>query len=162
MSKYPYIPNKKMYAAVMGACRYIREEGYFNKAVSYYADRYGVDEEELAKHIRARQSAGQKGRKSASKGKKYKYFLVCQWCTCDADGTPYVTSPPQILKGLSEETVLTRFVDSDMNQTKAGDYGGNYVNVYHHAVIAEFNSKAEAEQNYPQWKDFAKQQGLEP
>ena len=74
MSKYPYIADKRMYAAVMGACSYIRDTGYFNKAVSYYADKYGVDENELAKHIRARQSSGQKG-----KTRKYKYFLIVGW-----------------------------------------------------------------------------------
>lgn len=32
-SKYPYISDKRMYAAVMNACKYIRETGYFNKAI---------------------------------------------------------------------------------------------------------------------------------
>jgi len=69
--KYPFIPDKTMYAAVMGACSYIRETGYFNKAVKYYANKYGVDEDELAKHVRARQGAGQKG-----KSRQYKHFVV--------------------------------------------------------------------------------------
>lgn len=69
--KYPYIADKKMYAAVMGACSYIRETGYFNKAVSYYADKYGVDAAELEAHIRQRQGAGQKG-----KTRKYKYYVI--------------------------------------------------------------------------------------
>ena len=70
MSKYPYIQNKKMYAAVMGACKWIRQDGYFNKAVKYYADKFNVDEKELENHIRARQSAGQKGKKRGN----YKYY----------------------------------------------------------------------------------------
>lgn len=73
-NRYPYISDKKMYAAVMGACSYIRDKGYFNKAVSYYADKYGVDPDELAKEIRKRQGAGQKG-----KTRKYKYYLVVGW-----------------------------------------------------------------------------------
>lgn len=72
--KYPYISDKKMYAAVMGACSYIRDKGYFNKAVSYYANKYGVDPDELAEEIRKRQGAGQKG-----KTRKYKYYLVEGW-----------------------------------------------------------------------------------
>ena len=62
--KYPFIPDKRMYAAVMGACKYIRETGYFNKAVQYNADKFGVDPNELEKEIRKRQSAGQKGKSS--------------------------------------------------------------------------------------------------
>ena len=69
--KYPYIADKKMYAAVMGACSYIRDTGYFNKAVSYYADKYGVDAAELEAHIRKRQGAGQKG-----KTRQYKYYVI--------------------------------------------------------------------------------------
>lgn len=68
---YPYIKDKNMYAAVMGACSYIRDTGYFHKAVSYYADKYKVDEKELEREIRKRQAAGQKG-----KTRKYKYFVV--------------------------------------------------------------------------------------
>lgn len=68
--KYPYIP-KQYYAAVMFACKMIRENGYFNKAISTAANYYNVDEDELAKHVRARQGAGQKGTT-----RKYKWFLL--------------------------------------------------------------------------------------
>ena len=162
MSKYPYIPDKKMYAAVMGACSYIRETGYFNKAVSYYADKYNVNEEELAQHIRARQSAGQKGRESKTKGKKYKYFIVCEAQKCDADGEPYYFHP-MILRGLSESTVTERFFEHDLFEhdryrTIQADYGGAYAPYFYHVVIASFNTKAEAEKALPQWKEIAKKQ----
>lgn len=82
MSNYPYIADKRMYAAVMGACRWIRKDGYFNKAVRYYADKYGVDEDELAAEIRKRQSAGQKKKNATAPKRKYKYYVVAKWATC--------------------------------------------------------------------------------
>ena len=60
--KYPYIP-RDYYPAVIQACKMIRETGWFNKAVSYYARQYDLDETELAFHIRKRQAAGQKGKR---------------------------------------------------------------------------------------------------
>lgn len=71
--KYPYIPNKKLYAAVMCACSYIRETGYFNKACEYAADKYGVDAEDVASEVRKRQSVG---RKNKYKKITYKYYAV--------------------------------------------------------------------------------------
>ena len=32
---YPYIKDRNMYRAVMFACKMIRDDGYFNKAVDY-------------------------------------------------------------------------------------------------------------------------------
>lgn len=70
--KYPYIPDKKLYAAVMGACRYIRSTGWFNKAVNYYAGKYDVDPDDVVREVRKRQAAGQAGRKRG----KFKYYAV--------------------------------------------------------------------------------------
>lgn len=67
--KYPFIP-KPYYAAVMFAAKMIRENGYFNKAIQQAAKYYGVDPSELEKHVRARQAAGQKGKKRGS----YQYY----------------------------------------------------------------------------------------
>ena len=151
--KYPYIPDKRMFAAVMGACSYIRETGYFNKAVSYYADKYGVDEKELAMHIRARQAAGQKGRSPVSKGRKYKWFFVCE--TVSSDASPVHTyNYPEIVRGLTAQTVERRYADSDFVRTMKNDYGGNYAPSYNHIVIATFNSKQEALNMLPLWRDF--------
>ena len=151
--RYPYIPNKTMYAAVMGACSYIRETGYFNKAVSYYAEKYQVDADELAKHIRARQSVGQKGRRSNSTGRKYKWFIVCQTIWCEADGeTTY--SNPQVLKGLTEETVISRFSESDWKNTVRNDYGGAYAPVYGHKAIAQFDCETDANKALPNWENL--------
>ena len=123
--KYPFIPDKRMYAAVMGACSYIRETGYFNKAVSYYADKYNVDEDDLAKHIRARQSAGQRGRTSSAKGKKYKWFIVSDVYYCDAYGEEEPTNH-RIERGISKDSILNRHFESDLRFSRANDYGGSY------------------------------------
>lgn len=60
--KYPWIP-KEYYAAVMFACKMLREGGFFNRSVTTAANYYGVDPDVLAEHVRARQAAGQRGKK---------------------------------------------------------------------------------------------------
>ena len=50
MSDYPYIP-KQYYAAVMFACKMIRENGYFNKAINTAANYYNVNPKEVEKHV---------------------------------------------------------------------------------------------------------------
>lgn len=75
MKKLPYIPNKNLYAAVMGACSYIRETGYFNKAITYYADKYNVDANEVKKYVRIAQGNGQRIA-SQKANKKFKWYAV--------------------------------------------------------------------------------------
>lgn len=77
MAKYPYISDKKLYAAVMGACKWIRESGYFNKATKYYADKYDLDVDVVREEVRKRQSAGSKG-KSRGKYKNYRFKGYCE------------------------------------------------------------------------------------
>lgn len=67
-NKYPWIP-KEYYAAVMYACKLIRKYKTFNVAVNTAAKHYGVSATEVAKHVRARQGAGQKGQ-------HFQWFLV--------------------------------------------------------------------------------------
>lgn len=64
-SKYPFIP-REYYPAVMFAAKIVREDGTFNRAVEIASEYYGVDPEEVEKHLRARQAAGQKGKKRGS------------------------------------------------------------------------------------------------
>lgn len=106
--KYPYISDKNMYAAVMGACSYIRKTGWFNKAVAYYAKKYRVDQDELEKHIRARQGAGQKAN-NANNRRKYSWFAV-EYCMAlmNDDGVIYdyhARTYYEARKGISAETV---------------------------------------------------------
>lgn len=146
--KYPYIADKKLYAAVMGACKWIRESGYFNKAVAYYADKYGVDEERLANEIRKRQAAGQKGKTSANKGKKIKWFIVAKTSFCDANPIPALYGRPKIVKGFDSEAIKRRFYDLDTRETVLDNYGGNYASVFSHDILGNKNgyeTQAEAE-----------------
>ena len=73
--KYPYIP-REYYPATMFACKLIHEHGTFNRAIEAAADYYNVDESTLAKHVRARQAAGQKGKKGVTAGKKLKWWFI--------------------------------------------------------------------------------------
>lgn len=69
MYKYPWIP-KEYYSAVIFACKMIRDNGYFNKAINTAANYYGVNAEKLSEFVRERQSAGQKGKKRGN----YKHY----------------------------------------------------------------------------------------
>ena len=157
--KYPYIPDKRMYAAVMGACSYIRETGWFNRAVRYYADQYDVDEEELARHIRARQAAGRKGKPSANKGRKFKWFIVVSTCFTEAHGENFASNP-QILKGLTSDSVERRFLESDEKETIQNDYGGSFSPRISHMTLGEFDTKEDAENSLKKWKRLATDTGL--
>lgn len=99
MFKYPYVADKKLYAAMMFACKMIRENGYFNKAISKAADWYKVDESKLAQIVRERQGAGQKAK---SKPKKYKWYTcVIEQLT---DSGLFVIGAV-VKKGLSQKNV---------------------------------------------------------
>ena len=154
--KYPYIADKTMYAAVMGACKYIRETGYFHKAVSYYADKYGVDEDELERHIRARQAAGRKGGTSASKGKKYKWFLVAS-VVDSCEGSQRVVNKFEVVKGLSKESVEKKYTDYDFKRTMREDYGGYYAPHYYHWVAKEFEIEPSENEVRKAMEDYKKE-----
>ena len=79
MFRYPYIADKKLYAAVMFACKMIREDGFFHKDCETATDYYDVDSDDVEKEVRKRQAAGQRGRKRKS-GYTFKYFVL----VCDA------------------------------------------------------------------------------
>lgn len=74
--RYPYIADKNLYRAVMGACSYIRETGWFNKATEYYADLYGVDVEDVQREVRRRQSVGQRANNHNMPTKKFTWFAI--------------------------------------------------------------------------------------
>lgn len=69
-NKYPWIP-REYYAATMFACKMIRENGYFNRAIAISSRYYSVDRDELERHVKARQNAGKKGME-----RKYYWFGV--------------------------------------------------------------------------------------
>jgi hypothetical protein len=133
---YPYIANKTMFAAVMFACKMIRENGYFNQAVTRAANYYGVNKTELAKNIRARQSAGQKAKYKPKNTRKYKWF-TCYVHVLNDMG--YSVRSPQVRKGISENNVF-KVLSYD-------DNGGSWFIEETLRTIKEYDTKQEAEKN---------------
>ena len=140
-NKMPYIADKKLYAAVMFACKMIREEGYFNKAVKIAARYYDVDADDVASEIRKRQSVGQTGKKRG----KYKYYTCCMECIGN-DGGSLTYYRPFVAKATCRENASGRY--SWFN----GSYG-NYAAEAESVAIKEYETKKEAEENL--MRDFA-------
>lgn len=139
---YPYIANKKLYAAVMFACKMIRENGYFNKAVKIAANYYDVDENEVIAQVRARQSAGQKKANAKTK-RKYKWFTCCIVTQSFGVGQQDV-SEPFVRRGLDAKNI-----SRDEGHFY---YGGNYEWESFETAMKEYETKKEAEAHLQ--KDF--------
>ena len=144
--KYPYIANPKMYAAVMYACKLIRETKCFNKAVQIASDTYGVDEEKVKKHIRERQSAGQKNKIT---GRKYRWYVLCKIYDIDADVDESMNlGNCSIIRATSYENAAKHFSEVDWRETYENDCGGNYAPCVSHVVVLDeqgYSTKAEAQ-----------------
>lgn len=141
--KYPYISGgKNMVAAVLGACQYIRETGYFNKAVSYYSSKYSVDRRELERNIRARQAAGQKGKK-----RKYYWYIVEEYNWCDAQipcACQETFSRLSLRKATSEENACKCFGD---------ETGSSWDNYHQEIAVGRYDTRDEALQDQRLWDD---------
>lgn len=146
MGKLPYIPDKSMYAAVMGACKWIRETGYFNKATKWYASHYGVDLEELQRYVRIAQSNGQK-QKNKGKERHYRWFAVEYSMGNERALNDFFCEDLAlytVLKGLTEETVTKRLSKNDRYTEHA----------YQHYFgrIRHFETQGEAERCAREWE----------
>lgn len=147
-NKYPYIADKELYAAVMGACNYIRETGWFNKATQYYADKYGLDVDVVREEVRKRQAAGQKGKTRSP----YKWFVVERKLYSSGSffcGPSYTTVDYNIVKAANKHNAENRpeYLPRDM-------YSPHYIGV----SIFEGSSKEECET----WlREYLKQKGIE-
>ena len=139
-SKYPWIP-REYYAAVMFACKMIRENQYFNKACRVAANYYNVDEDEVRKHVSARAGAGKSGKKLGS----MKWFIVQIEHGCEAHG-PSDNYEYKVVRGKSlahvERTWMTKCMkwnaDHDMNGSSYSPYIYPYVfGPYDHKKDAE-------------------------
>lgn len=159
--KYPYIP-KDYYPAVMFACKLIRENGYFNQAISKAADYYRVDENILAHHVRKRQGAGQKW-----KSRKYKWYVILgledfqayddvgtlnSWSYTEEDFKSY--SRKFVVKALNSRNAELQAMDK-MGSSDPLYPGGK---IFFVDKVFEFDSKDDADKYCDQitW-DFAKQ-----
>lgn len=164
MRKLPYIPDKDLYAAVMGACSWIRESGYFNKATSYYADKYDVDVEEVRRYVRIAQGRGQKAANAKRKFKWYAVFFVRDYMpdydrgsgwrlTEDYKLRDYIENAQcKIVKAKNEDSAWHNV--SGMPDGFEGEYW--YNSIMH---IKEFDTKKEAEKyadSEEAWDDYAK------
>ncbi len=144
MGKLPYIPNKRLYAAVMGACSYIRETGYFNKATSYYADKYNVDVDDVRKYVRIAQSNGQK---NAAK-RKYHWFAVEFSMGNERNGGCYfepIYAQCAVKKGVTVESV-------HRSMSKNDDYIDEYAPCHWFGRTEQFETKEDAENAISRWR----------
>lgn len=57
---------EEYYPAVMFACKMIRENGYYNRAINISANYYGVDRGILDEIVEARQVVGPQGKKQGT------------------------------------------------------------------------------------------------
>lgn len=152
MVKLPYIPNKKLYAAVMGACKWIREDGCFNKATSYYSDKYNVSVDDVRKYVRIAQGNGQKKANEKRPKRKYYWFAIeyAYWTLHDVGfcGIDYLRDHSQkyyaVKKGLSEDSV-TRAM------TKNERVFGDYDHYKQFLRIEKFDTEQHAQQKVNEW-----------
>ena len=148
MAKLPYIPDKKLYAAVMGACSWIRESGFFNKATNYYADKYGVDADEVKKYVRLAQSNGQKAKAKQAPKKKYYWFAVEFSMGNERNGCNYFEesyADYDVRKGLTADSVCRTI-------SKHDDYMSEYEPVHYFGRVERFESKEKAVECVRKWK----------
>ena len=130
--KYPYVP-KEYYAAVMFACKIIRDTGHFNRAINTASKYYKVDKKELEKHVRARQGAGQKGK---TRG-EYHWYSV-KYCVCDdrhLDHYEDEYSRRKVVKALSADNAKSQI----SNRYDRFEYWAEV------GEVKEFDTKEEAE-----------------
>ena len=144
--KYPFIKGgKAMVAATLGACSYIRDTGYFNKAISYYADKYNVDPKKLEENVRARQAAGQR----ASKAKRvYHWFAVEYSMGNERNGCAYfepLEAQYTTARGVSADTVQKRLSAHD-------DYISEYAPCHWFGRVIACDNEQSAKDLVEQWK----------
>ena len=132
--KYPYISDKKLYAAVMFACKMIRENGFFNKACEKAADYYNVDVDDVEKEVRRRQAAGQQGKQRG----KMKWFIVCE-SVCDVPSSTLNVKKFWIKRGKNSDTASRR----DMSYHEFCNMMENDV-IRTVDVVGEYDTKKEA------------------
>lgn len=143
-NRYPWVP-REYYPAVMFACKMIRENGFFNKAIETAADYYGIDPGKLERHVRARQAAGQRGKKRGP----MKWFVAGRYF--GSDGSGFSLEEAEVVRGLTLDSVERRFSEDDMAFCKANDCGSSYSLARYHVIHGPFDTKAEAEEYAREW-----------
>ena len=145
--KYPYIP-KDYYPAVMFACKLIREHGTFNRAIETASNYYNVNKSTLEKHVRARQAAGQKGRKGTNTGKKLKWWFVPRYQ--NAPHEQFYEIAPIVKRGYSQKTISNTLCREDKTPVWSESFYsyGEAVGPYDTKDDAESAAKQYAQEHY--------------
>lgn len=148
MAKLPFIPDKRLYAAVMGACSYVRSTGFFNKATEYYANKYDVDVDEVRQYVRLAQSNGQKAKTKSAPKKKYYWFAVEFSMGNERNGCDYFEESQadyDVRKGLTADSVRR-------TMTKYDDYISEYEPCHWFGRVEKCETREEAEALVKTWK----------
>lgn len=114
----------------MLACKIIREEGAFNKAINSACKYYDVDKDDVIKYVRMRQSHGQKLSNEKSP-RRYFYYAVQTW-------QKYEYEKYDIVRATSENNA-----SSQVSKYYDDFYG--FSDMYYIGEIKKFNTKKEAE-----------------
>lgn len=149
MGKLPYIPDKRLYAAVMGACSWIRESGYFNKATEYYAEKYDVPLDDVQRYVRMAQANGQRKAAKNNKPRKYLWFAVEYSMGNERNGCCYfepLEAQYCIKKGLSARTVQNSLSAHD-------DLASEYAPLHWFGRTEGFETKLEAVETVEKWRN---------
>lgn len=149
MGKLPYISDKRLYAAVMGACSYIRKTGYFNKAISYYAKKYDVSEDDIAKYVRIAQGNGQKAKNKVSPKRKYKWFAIEYSWGDDYNNNCYFMpeyAQYKVAKGMSLDNIIGR-----MCEERNGKRIMEYTSIPYTGRVEEFETERDARECCKNW-----------
>jgi hypothetical protein len=133
--KYPFIADKRLYAAVMYACTLVRKYGEYNRACNTAAKKYGVSAEDVRTELSKRAGAGHKGA-------KMKWFVVWDVTTgdwVDYSGEKYGNI--RVQRGVSKETI-----------EKSRRYGarclGGGEEIIRTEVLKMFDSKKQADEAF--------------
>lgn len=145
---YPYISDPELYKATIFACKMIRQNGYFNKAVNTAAKYYHVSADDVAAEVRKRQSAGQKKANREKPKKTYSYYAIrFHWYS-----TYYNEHKPGHEYAVKRATSEANARAALPKQGKTDDiYGWAFLPVTDEGYVAAFKTKAEAEEQIKAW-----------
>lgn len=142
---YPFI-DKDYYPAVMFAEKMIRDGEYFGLAAYKAARYYGVDKDAVQRYLSERQrirtAARPYKKPSASKGKRYYWFVVEAGEGNDAGN--YQINEVFVVRGLTKDSVENRYEKYDHEKTRDCDTGSAYSPYFFHRATGPFNTEADA------------------
>jgi hypothetical protein len=119
------------------------------------ASYYGKDVEDVRFYVAQRGGRSKKKQRSVE-GRKYKYFVVAEIIQ-SCEGSQQYVSGLSVERGISKETVESKFSQADWRFDMAHDTGGYYSSTRFHKALKEFEAKSDAEswldRNYERIKE---------